>query len=107
VINASASWRPSQPLLGELLDAPAKRFDTRHDVESFDRHVGGEGVPLEAIEGKVLLAPGGDVSRRRGPLRPFQPIRVRGRRFQAPEGGLLQRPEPPLGEGQVPGLEAR
>ena len=56
----ACAWRAGDQgkaaLAGELLNPPAEQFDTRGDVESFDRHVGGEGVPLEAIEGKVLLA---------------------------------------------------
>jgi len=40
---------------GELLDPPAERLDLRRDTQRLDRHVGGERVPLEAVECEQLL----------------------------------------------------
>jgi hypothetical protein len=42
-------------LADELLDAPAERLDAARDVQRLDRHVGGEGVPLEAVKREHLL----------------------------------------------------
>jgi hypothetical protein len=41
---------------GKLLDPPAERFDALGGVERLDRHVGGEGIPFEAVERQQLLA---------------------------------------------------
>jgi hypothetical protein len=40
---------------GQLLDAPAERFQARGDVQRLGRHVGGERVPFEAVEREHLV----------------------------------------------------
>ena len=42
-------------LADELLGAPAEGLGSAADVQRLDRHVGGERVPLEAVEGEHLL----------------------------------------------------
>jgi len=39
----------------ELLGAPAEGLGAAADVQRLDRHVGGKGVPLEAVEGEHLF----------------------------------------------------
>jgi hypothetical protein len=51
----SASDEGETAFAGELLGSPAERFDARCDAQRLDRHVRGEGIPLEAIEREQLL----------------------------------------------------
>src|SRR4029453_6193663 len=42
-------------LAGKLLNAPAEGLDPRRNMQCFDGDVGGKRVPLEPIEGEMLL----------------------------------------------------
>jgi hypothetical protein len=49
-------------LARELLDAPREGLDARCHVERLDRHIGSEGVPLEAVQREELLVHGSSPS---------------------------------------------
>src|SRR5258708_4050778 len=49
-------------LADELLDPPAEGRNARRDVERLGRHIGGEGVPLQAIKREQLLVHGSSSS---------------------------------------------
>src|SRR5262249_10785411 len=45
-------------LAGEVLDPPAKALHRRREPQRLGRHVGGEGIPLEAVQCEQLLRHG-------------------------------------------------
>ena len=49
-------------LAGELADPPAEGMQACGDMQGLGRHTGGEGVPLEAVEGQQLLVHGSSAS---------------------------------------------